>query len=87
MHRADNDELRGGHVDGEENPPLRRLLHAAFAGSQMLGKDAAQWIYGDVGRRHQALFASGDVGHDDRGATRGALGIQGGEQIKLHVKS
>ena len=53
----------------------------------MLGKDAAQWICGDVGRRHQALFASGDVGHDHRGATRGALGIQGGEQIKLHVKS
>ena len=45
---------------------------------------ALQRILGDVGRLHQPLLAACHVGHDDRGAARGAFGIEGGEEGKFH---
>ncbi len=41
-------------------------------------------IGGDVGRLHQPLRAALDVGDDDRRATRGAFGIEDGEDFELH---
>ena len=41
-------------------------------------------ILGDVGGLDQPLLAAFDIGDDDRGAARGAFGVQGGEEVEFH---
>jgi hypothetical protein len=84
MHGAGDDELRRGHVDGEKNPALRRLLHAALAGAQVFGERRPQRIPADVGGLHQPLRAALHVGDDDRRAARGTFGIEGSKEVELH---
>jgi hypothetical protein len=45
MHRAGDDEARRRHIDGQENAPFRRVLHAAFAHAQPLVQHVLQRIF------------------------------------------
>ena len=78
---ADGDELGGRHINREEDAALRGLFHSAFAAAQMLGKDGAQRILGDVCGFDETLFAAFNIGDDNDGAARGAFGVEGGEEI------
>jgi hypothetical protein len=71
-------------VRGEEDLARRRLLHPALAAAQVLLDDVFQRIARDVSRLHQPLLAAGNVGDHDRGAARGAFGVEGFEDVEFH---
>ena len=81
VHGAGDDELRRRHVHSKEHASLRGLLHAAPSAAQALGKLRFERIFANIGGLHQPLLAGGGIGDDDRRAARGALGVEGGEEV------
>ena len=86
MHGAGDDELRRRHVHSKEHASLRGLLHATPSAAQALGKMRLKRILADIGGLHQPLLAGGGIGDDDRRAARGALGVEGGKEVKMHQR-